>query len=221
MRKLNILVGFERSGVSCGAFRGLGHNAWSCDRLAAADEHPCAEYHLHGDIRHFIGWQKWDLALFHPDCTYLTVSGLHWNSRGRMVDGRPRAELTAEALDMVQWLMDCDIPHWMIENPVGCISSAIRKPDQIIQPYQYGHDASKKTCLWTKGLPKLAGTRYVEPRMVGGMPRWANQTDSGQNKLGPSDDRWEQRARTYEGIANAWADQYTQHILDAPASRGA
>jgi hypothetical protein len=104
--------------------------------------------------------------------------------------------------------MRCNIPRTAVENPVGCISTRIRKPDQIIQPWQFGEDASKATCLWLSGLPKLVPTGHVAPRMVNGKPRWANQTDSGQNKLGPSDDRWKLRSATYPGIANAMATQW-------------
>lgn len=139
----------------------------------------------------------------HPPCTYLTVSGLHWNKR------QPeRAQLTEEALRFVQQLLDAPIPRIALENPVGCISTRIRRPDQIIQPYNFGEDASKSTCLWLKGLPLLESTGYFPPRMVGGKPRWSNQTDSGQNKLGPSEDRWKERSRTYQGIADAMAAQW-------------
>jgi len=143
----------------------------------------------------------WDLAIFHPPCTYLTVSGLHWNKR---VPGR--AEKTEESLVFVQKLLDAPIKRIALENPVGAISTRIRKPDQIIQPYDYGADASKKTCLWLKNLPKLSATSRVMPRMVNGKPRWSNQTDSGQNRLGPSEDRWALRSVTYPGIASAMAD---------------
>ena len=140
----------------------------------------------------------------HPPCTYLTVSGLHWNKR------QPeRAAMTEEALEFIQLLLSVDIPRIALENPVGCISSRIRKPDQIIQPYNFGHDASKRTCLWLKGLPILRDTGpLIAPRIVDGKPRWANQTDSGQNKLAPSDDRWKLRSTTYTGIAAAMAAQW-------------
>jgi hypothetical protein len=117
--------------------------------------------------------------------------------------------LTDEALEFVRLLLDASIPRIALENPVSCISSRIRKPDQIIQPYNFGHDASKKTCLWLKGLPLLRDTGpYVEPRIVNGKPRWGNQTDSGQNKLPPSADRWKLRSKTYTGIADAMAQQW-------------
>ena len=115
---------------------------------------------------------------------------------------------------MIRWLMSLPIEKKAIENPVGCIGTAIRKADQTIQPWQFGHDASKATCLWLENLPKLVPTKIVEGRIVGvrknGKPiyRWANQTDSGQNRLGPSEDRWKLRSATYEGIAEAFAEQW-------------
>lgn len=136
----------------------------------------------------------------HPPCTYLSVSGLHWNHR---TPGR--AEKTEEALAFVRLLMDAPIPRICVENPVSCISSRIRKPDQVIQPWWFGHDASKKTCLWLKGLPKLIETN----RLPGDdKTRRANQTPSGQNKLGPSPTRWKERSKTYEGVAAAMAAQW-------------
>jgi hypothetical protein len=145
----------------------------------------------------------WDLMVAHPPCTFLCSSGLHWNKR------RPeRSQQTETALDFVRLLMAAQIPRIAIENPVGCIGTRIRKADQIIQPYHFGHDASKQTALWLKGLPPLRPTAFIEPRMVNGKPRWANQTDSGQNRLPPSDDRWKLRAETYAGIAAAMAQQW-------------
>jgi len=139
----------------------------------------------------------------HPPCTYLSVSGMHWTRRGLR-----DPQLTEDALTFVQALMDSPIERIALENPVAIISSRIRKPDQIIQPWMFGEDASKKTCLWLKGLPKLAPTDIVEPRIVNGRKRWANQTGSGQNKLGPSPDRWKIRSATYRGIAAAMASQW-------------
>lgn len=139
----------------------------------------------------------------HPPCTYLCSSGLHWNKR---VPGRQ--ELTEEALAFVQLLLDAPIKRIALENPVGCISTRIRKYNQLIQPWQFGHDASKSTCLWLKNLPHLTPTQIIEPRIVSGKKRWANQTDSGQNKLGPSEDRWKIRSETYTGIAEAMAEQW-------------
>jgi len=132
---------------------------------------------------------------------------MHWTKRGLR-----DPELTEMALTFVRKLLDAPIPYVALENPVSVISSRIRKPDQIIQPYDFGHDASKATCLWLKGLPKLIQTQHVEPRIVGGKKRWANQTDSGQNKLAPSKDRWKLRSTTYQGIAEAMAAQWSAHI---------
>lgn len=201
---MRVLVACEYSGRVRNAFLSRGHDVLSCDLLPSEDNSP---YHYQGDVFDLL-YQDWDLLIAHPPCTYLSVSGLHWNKRGVMVDGRPRQELTDQALDFVRALMAAPIKKKAIENPVSCISSQIRKPDQIIQPYDFGEDASKKTCLWLEGLPLLKPTRYVEPRIVEGKPRWANQTDSGQNNLGPSDDRWKERSRTFQGIADQMAIQW-------------
>jgi hypothetical protein len=117
-------------------------------------------------------------------------------------------KLTEDALAFVRALMDAPIESIAIENPVSVISSRIRKPDQIVQPWQFGHDASKKTCLWLKNLPPLHATKIVEPRIINGRERWGNQTDSGQNRLPPSADRWKIRSATYQGIADAMAAQW-------------
>lgn len=144
---MKVLVGCERFGVVRDAFRRLGHDAYSCDLVPMAD----GTYHITNNVLNVLD-RGWDLAIFHPDCTYVAVSGLHWNKR------RPeRAALTEQALDFVRRLMACQIPKWAIENPIGCISTRIRKPDQVIQPWQYGEDASKATCLWLKGLPPPPG----------------------------------------------------------------
>jgi hypothetical protein len=143
------------------------------------------------------------MMIAHPPCTYLASSGLHWNKR------RPeRAAQTESALAFVLALANAPTPRIAIENPIGCLSTRWRKPDQIIQPYQFGHDASKATCLWLYGVPLLSVTRYVTPRMVNGRPRWANQTNSGQNRVPPGPDQWKIRSTTYQGIADAMADQW-------------
>ena len=205
---MRVIIACEYSGRVREAFRKLGHDAWSCDLLSAEDGSP---YHYQCDIRDVLR-RGWDLMIAHPDCTYLCSSGLHWNARGVLVDGRPRQELTEEALDFVRLLMAAPIPRIAIENPIGCIGTRIRKADQIIQPYEFGEDASKKTCLWLKGLTLLRPTRRVPGRIVTHngklVERWANQTDSGQNKLPPSADRWKARARTYQGWADAFAAQW-------------
>jgi len=192
---VKVLVACEFSGTVRDAFISMGHEAMSCDLLPSEAPGP----HHCGDVIDLLG-QGWDLMIAHPPCTYLAVSGLHWNKR------RPeRAKLTEDALDFVRLLLDAPIPRIALENPIGCISSRIRKPDQIIQPWQFGHDASKATCLWLKGLPLL---RHTEVLPGGREARRANQTASGQNKLPPSADRWKLRSLTYPGIAKAMAEQW-------------
>jgi hypothetical protein len=197
---MNILVACESSGRVRQAFRDLGHQAWSCDLLPADDGSP---FHYQCDVRPLLE-QSWDMLIAFPPCTYLCGSGMHWTTRGLR-----DPKLTDDALEFVHLLMHANIPRRALENPVGIISKRIRKPDQIIQPYQFGEDASKKTCLWLHGLPPLKPTGYVEPRIVNGKPRWGNQTDSGQNKLAPSDTRWKERSATYHGIARAMAEQWS------------
>ena len=195
---MKILVACEYSGTVRDAFIARGHEAISCDLLPTDVAGP----HYEGDVFDIIN-DGWDLMIAHPPCTYLCSSGLHWNKR---TPGRQ--ELTDEALEFVQKLLDAPIGKIALENPIGCISTKIRKPSQIIQPWQFGHDASKATCLWLKGLPLLTPTQLIEPRIVDGKKRWANQTDSGQNKLPPSEDRWKIRSETYRGIAEAMASQW-------------
>lgn len=199
---MRVLVGCEYSGRVRNAFRDAGHDAWSCDLLPSEDDSP---FHVQGDVLPLLN-QKWDLGIFHPPCTYLAVSGLHWNTRNP-----ERAAKTEEALEFVRTLMSAPIKRIAVENPVSCISSRIRKPDQIIQPYEFGEDASKKTCLWLKNLDLLTPTQMVAPRLVDGKPRWSNQTDSGQNRLGPSEDRWKERSRTFVGVAKAMAEQWGRY----------
>jgi len=198
---MRVLVACESSGVVREAFRSRGHDAWSCDLLPS--DIPSGR-HFETDVLTLLqGQDDWDLMVAHPPCTFLCSSGLHWNTR------RPeRAAQTAKALAFAQTLLDAPIKRIALENPVGRIGTAIRPADQTIHPWQFGDDASKTTCLWLKGLPVLTPTSLVAPRMVNGRKRWANQTDSGQNRLGPSADRWKLRAQTYPGIAAAMADQW-------------
>jgi len=198
MGKMKVLVACEYSGTVRDAFRARGHDALSCDLLPTDALGP----HYQGDVRDILG-DGWDLMIAHPPCTYLCSSGLHWNKR---VPGR--AQMTEDALDFVRLLLDAPIPRIALENPIGCIGTRIRKAAQTIQPWQFGHDASKATCLWLKNLPLLTPTAVVEPRIANGKKRWANQTDSGQNRLPPSDDRWKIRSETYGGIAAAMVDQW-------------
>lgn len=195
---MRVLIACEYSGIVRDAFAAKGHDALSCDLLPT--EKPGKHYQ--GDIIDVLN-DGWDLMIAHPPCTFLCSSGLHWNKK------RPeRAQMTLDALSFVRLLLDAPIPKIALENPIGAISTKIRKPDQTIQPYQFGHDASKATCLWLKNLPPLRPTQYVEPRIIDGKPRWGNQTDSGQNKLPPSKDRWKIRSETYQGIADAMANQW-------------
>jgi hypothetical protein len=195
---MKILIACEYSGAVRDAFIKAGHDATSCDLLPTDVPGP----HYQGDVFDIIN-QGWDMMIAHPPCTYLCSSGLHWNKR---VPGREQK--TLDALEFVRKLLDCNIPRIALENPIGCISKRIRKPDQIIHPYEFGDDASKSTCLWLKNLPILFQTKYVQPRIINGKPRWSNQTDSGQNKLTPSYDRWKERSKTYQGIADAMANQW-------------
>lgn len=225
---MKVLVACEESQTICKAFRALGHEAYSCDLLPCSGGHP--EWHIQGDVTKFLS-NNWDLMIAHPPCTYLSVSGLHWNNR---VPGR--AQKTEEALEFVQTLMDAPIEMIAIENPVSCISSRISKPDQILQPYMFGHPESKATCLWLKNLPLIHWVeiaQFKEYRCICGelvpedhgkygccgeirpmIPLWKNQTASGQNKLGPSKDRALLRSKTYSGIAEAMADQWSLHFYN-------
>jgi len=198
---MRVLVACEYSGRVRDAFLDAGHYALSCDLLPTDSTHPRGE-HYQGDVLNLLD-EGWDLMIAHPPCTYLSVSGMHWTTRGLR-----DPQLTEDALDFVRKLLQAPIERIALENPISVISSRIRKPDQIINPYEFGHDASKKTCLWLKNLPKLASTNFIEPRIINGRKRWGNQTDSGQNKLAPSDDRWKIRSETYEGIAQEMAQQW-------------
>jgi hypothetical protein len=199
-----LLVACECSGTVRDAFRKRGIDAVSCDIKPSETEGP----HYCCDVIPLLN-DGWDAIIGFPDCTYLCSSGLHWNCRTK-----GRAALTRQAIDFAEAIWNADCPLIAIENPIGCLPtfSNLRKYSQIIQPYEFGHDASKSTCLWLKGLPKLQPTQYIEPRIVNGKPRWSNQTDSGQNKLGPSEQRAADRARTYQGIADAMADQWSDRI---------
>ena len=220
---MKILVACESSGVVREAFRKKGHTAWSCDLLPADDG---SKFHLQGNVLDYIGKNNllgdyWDLIIAHPPCTYLCGSGIHWlkerkkkteeeqqKERERVQKRKIDTEKAKEFFTIFTKL-NC---AWCIENPIGIMSTQYRKPNQIIQPYNFGHDASKRTCLWLNKLPLLKNTKYVEPRKVEYKDkirnRWANQTDSGQNALPPSKDRWKLRSKTYEGIGEAMAEQW-------------
>ena len=198
MKNKRVLIACEFSGIVRDAFLKRGHDAWSCDLLPSEKPGP----HIQGDVLSVIN-QPWDLLIGFPSCQFLCSSGIHWNYKNA-----DRWQKTHAAVEFARTLMSANIKHIAIENPIGILSTQIRKPDQILQPYQFGHDASKKTCLWLKNLPTLKPTKFINARIINGLPRWANQTNSGQNKLSPGLNRWRDRSRTYTGIAEAMADQW-------------
>jgi hypothetical protein len=193
---MKCLIACEMSGRVRDAFRAKGHNAWSCDLLPSEGSN---EFHIKGDVAPLLN-QAWDLLIAFPPCTYLCSSGLHWNKR---VPGR--SELTNQAADFFMLLANAPIAKIAIENPIGCMSTRYRKPDQIIQPWMFGHPESKSTCLWLKNLEPLKPTNILPLPPSG---RWDNQTPSGQNKLGPSPTRAIERSKTYLGIAKCMADTW-------------
>ena len=189
---MKILVACEYSGTVRDAFIARGHDAISCDLLPTERPGP----HYQGDVRNILN-DGFDLMVAHPPCTHLAVSGARWF--------KDKQKEQAEALDFVRLLLDAPIERIALENPISIISSRIRKPSQIVQPWQFGHPEAKATCLWLKNLPPLKPTEVLEKPANG---YWQNQTPSGQNKLGPSKDRWKIRSATYQGIAQAMADQW-------------
>lgn len=205
-----VFIGMECSGEVRRAFRLLGHDAWSCDLLPAEDGSP---YHIQGDVFAALKSMRPDLAIFHPDCTMLTSSGYHWCYKDpakypHTLCGQARLDAVERASADFMRCVEADAKAVAVENPIGIMSTRYRQPDQIIQPNWFGEDASKATCLWLRNLAPLFPTRMIMPRMVDGKPRWGNQTDSGQNKLGPSPQRKGDRSRTYPGIAAAFAQQW-------------
>lgn len=186
---MRVLVACEFSGVVRDAFGALGHDAWSCDLLPT--EKP--GQHIKGDVLRVLH-DGWDIMIAHPPCTHLAVSGARY-FRNKFVQQE-------YALEFVRRLLDAPIPHIALENPVSIISTRIRKPDQIIQPWQFGHEETKKTCLWLKNLPKLVPTKIMKIRN-------RNLTPTGQNKIGPRPDRWKIRSTTYQGVADAMAEQWS------------
>lgn len=190
---MKVMVACEFSGIVRDAFIRRGHDAISCDFLPSASSGP----HIIGDIRDQ-DLTPFDLLIAFPPCTHLAVSGARWF--------KEKQKEQDEALAFIRYLLDAPVERIALENPVGIISSRIRRPDQIIQPYQFGEPESKKTCLWLKNLPKLVPTNVLPLPERG---YWNNQTPSGQNKLGPSAERWKLRSQTYQGIAEAMAEQWS------------
>lgn len=206
---MRVLIACEFSGIVRDAFKARGHDAWSCDLLPSEK----SGNHLTGNVifaldgsnngnyfDELVGNVKWDMLIAFPPCTHLSVSGARWFKE------KQRNGTQDAAIDFFLCFAHCCIPKVAIENPIGIMSTHYRKPDQIIQPWQFGHPESKATCLWLKGLPLLKPTRILPLPKSG---RWENQTASGQNKLAPSPDRWKDRSRTYPGIAKAMAEQWT------------
>lgn len=186
MKKMRVLIACEYSGVVRSAFAARGHTAVSCDLLPTDDRRG---WHVQGDVLALLG-QEWDLMIAHPPCTHLAVSG------ARHFEAKRASGVQQEALEFVRALLAAPIPRIALENPVSIISSKIRKPDQVIQPWQFGHGETKATCLWLKGLPKLTPTDVVDGR------------EARVHKLPPSPDRWKLRSTTYAGIAAAMAAQW-------------
>ncbi len=189
--KLRVLVACEFSGTVRRAFRALGHDAWSCDLLPAEDGEDV--HHYRGDALAMMWGSYWDLMICHPPCTHLAVSGARW-----FKDKKVEQE---HALMFVERLLDGPVDCIALENPISIISSRIRKPDQIIQPWQFGHGETKATCLWLKNLPKLVPTNIVEGR------------EARIHKMPPGPDRWKERSRTFPGIAEAMAQQWSDYII--------
>lgn len=188
---MRVLVACEYSGRVRDAFLRHGHEAMSCDLLPTEVEGP----HYEGPVEDVIG-EGWDLMVAHPPCTYLARSGMHWTTRGLR-----DPKLTEQALDFVRLLMAAPIDRWCIENPISAISCRIRKPDQTIQPWEYGHGETKTTCLWLHNLPRLRPTNCVEGR------------EERVLLMPPGPDRWKERSRTYQGVADAMGQQWGGRVL--------
>jgi len=209
---MRVLVACEFSQVVCKAFRDRGHEAYSCDILPTEGN---PEWHIQGDVLKILG-DKWDLMIAHPPCTHLAVSGARWY-KAKIADGRQQ-----QGIDFFMALVNCKIPRWAIENPIGIMSRIYRKPDQIIQPFQFGHEVQKATCLWLKNLPCLIPTKIVDRGMIYVDPRghkhggqftnqpevYARHAYSPLMLLPPSKDRWKLRSKTFQGIANAFVEQW-------------
>ena len=206
---MNVLIACESSGIIRNAFSSRGHNAWSCDLKPSLSP----GNHIQDDVlKHLVGW---DLIIAHPPCTFLCVSGNKWFTF-RYSKQYPTRELARyKALLFVKSLASAPVYKFCLENPIGVLSSVWRKPNQIIQPYHFGHDAAKSTCLWLHHLPKLKPTLLISPSKPGyfretgiATKRYANQTPVGANCLPPSPFRSDLRSISYSGIADAMADQW-------------
>jgi hypothetical protein len=198
---MKILVGCEESQAVTIELQKLGHEAYSCDIQECSGGHP--EWHLQMDVFEAIKLKKWDMGIFFPDCTYLTISANKWYKdqpprKSGVLVGAERRAARGEAIDFFMRLYNCDIPKVAIENPVGVMSSRFRKPDQIIQPWMFGHGETKATCLWLRNLPILTPTDIVEGR------------EQRLHRLPKTADRAKIRSKTFPGIAKAMANQWTK-----------
>jgi len=207
MKKLRVLIACEYSGTVRDAFLKLGHDAISCDLLPTDVPGP----HYQGDVFDIIG-QGWDLMIAHPPCTYLSTAGAGWFNEERYGDkARERKRLRVLGLEFLRKLYDAPIGKVAVENPVGFVSTMWRKPDQIIQPWHYGDEATKATCLWLKGLPKLTPTKIV------GRGEFKTSKSGKRGAawnwwLPPGPDRWKIRSKTFQGIADAMATQWSEYL---------
>jgi len=196
---VNILVGCEESQAVCIELRKMGHEAYSCDLQQCSGGHP--EWHLQMDVFEAIKLKKWDMGIFFPDCTYLTISANKWykdqpkRKSGALV-GQERRDAREKAIKFFMDLYNCDIPKVSVENPIGVMSTRFRKPDQVLQPWMFGHGETKATCLWLRGLPKLKPTNIVEGR------------EQRLHLLPKTKDRAKLRSKTFSGIAAAMATQW-------------
>jgi len=206
---MKVLIACEESQAITKEFRKLGHEAYSCDLIPCSGGHP--EWHIQADALEEAYSGKYDLMVAHPPCTYLAVSGNRWLYNKDGSKNKQRWENRLKALFFVKQLMDAPIKHIAIENPISVISSQIRKPNQIVQPYMFGDEATKTTCLWTKNLPLLMPTKIVGKgeRVVlksgKSLPKWYSNTSI--------KDRGKLRSKTFPGMAKAIATQYSEYII--------
>ena len=211
---MKVLIACEESQAVCIEFRKLGIEAYSCDILPCSGGHP--EWHIQGDVLEQLD-KGWDLMIAHPPCDYITITGNKWfkeqapRKSGALV-GQARYEERERAIEFFMRLANANIKHIAVENPVGVMSSRWRKPDQIIQPYQFGHPEPKKTCLWLKNLPKLIPTKIVEPEYM--ISKSGKRLAKWYYQPSPSAKRKSDRSKTFSGVAYAIANQWSNYILN-------
>ena len=212
MKRLRVLVACEESQAVCKAFRELGHKAFSCDLQECSGGHP--EWHIKGDALKVLNLPIWDLVIAHPPCTYLTVAANRYYNEDKYGEQAKRRKGEREqAIKFFMEFANCKSKRGAIENPIGVISSRWKKPTQIIQPYQFGHTERKATCLWLKNLPPLKPTNIVEPDII---KHKSGKTDSRlhfETLSLPAEERAKIRSKTFEGIAKAMAEQWSEYIL--------